>query len=83
LVYAYPEFYATRSQDLEPVYHDAGQFAFYRLSDEMTFSDKHIVPYILPELEVQDIDTLSDWELAEMKFRLMQHMKGGRYVSST
>ena len=83
LVYAYPEFYAIRSQDLEPVYHDAGQFAFYRLSDEMTFSDRHIAPYILPELEVQDIDTLSDWEMAEMKFRLMEHRKGCRHVSST
>ncbi|BAL84081.1 putative acylneuraminate cytidylyltransferase [Selenomonas ruminantium subsp. lactilytica TAM6421] len=72
LVYAYPEFYTTRSQDLEPVYHDAGQFAFYRLSDEMEFRDDRIAPYILPELEVQDIDNPSDWKLAELKFQLMQ-----------
>ncbi|MBE6085505.1 MAG: pseudaminic acid cytidylyltransferase [Selenomonas ruminantium] len=82
LVYAHPEFYTTRSQDLEPVYHDAGQFAFYRLSAYMTFSDNRIVPYILPELEVQDIDNPSDWQLAEMKFQLMQQKKGSRHVSS-
>lgn len=81
LVYAHPEFYTVRSQDLETVYHDAGQFAFYRLSNEMTFSGKHIVPYILSELEVQDIDNMTDWQLAEMKFQLQQKREEDSHVS--
>jgi N-acylneuraminate cytidylyltransferase len=31
----------------------------------------NVVPFILPEQEVQDIDNLSDWEIAEIKYRLM------------
>ena len=30
-----------------------------------------MIPLVLPEREVQDIDTLEDWELAEQKFRLL------------
>ncbi len=32
----------------------------------------NIIPMVIPELEVQDIDNETDWELAEMKFRLMK-----------
>jgi N-acylneuraminate cytidylyltransferase len=31
----------------------------------------NIIPLIMPEEEVQDIDTLSDWKLAEIKYTLM------------
>ena len=53
------ENYNKRSQDLEKMYHDAGQFymyqveAFVRLKGQMTES---IVPVIVVEMEVQDID---------------------------
>lgn len=30
------------------------------------------VPFPLPELEVQDIDTMDDWEIAEVKYRVME-----------
>ena len=33
------------------------------------------VPFVLNEIEVQDIDNLSDWDLAEAKFQLMQRKK--------
>lgn len=36
----------------------------------------HTVPLVLPEQEVQDIDNLSDWALAEMKYRLMTGREG-------
>lgn len=68
------ENYNKRSQDLEKMYHDAGQFymyqvdAFVRLKGQMTES---IVPVIVDEMEVQDIDNESDWKLAEQKYRLM------------
>ena len=70
--YFYPEFEKTRSQDLEKLYHDSGQFyacrtdAFFR--DETTDVDD-MVPLILDEDEVQDIDTFKDWEIAEAKFK--------------
>ena len=31
----------------------------------------NILPMVISELEVQDIDNLTDWEIAEMKYRLM------------
>ena len=63
---------STRSQDLEPAYHDAGQFywgtAEAFLSDVVAFSLAS-VPVILPRLLVQDIDTEEDWHRAELLYR--------------
>lgn len=33
---------------------------------------EHAVPIIQEERYVQDIDTLEDWALAEMKYKLLQ-----------
>ena len=72
LVRKYPEFATVRSQDLDKLYHDSGQFyacrtdAFFR--DETTDVDD-MVPIVLDEDEVQDIDTPKDWEIAEAKFK--------------
>lgn len=72
------ENYNKRSQDLEKMYHDAGQFymyqvdAFVRLKGQMTES---IVPVIVDEMEVQDIDNKTDWKLAEMKYQMMKNGK--------
>ena len=72
------ENYNKRSQDLEKMYHDAGQFymyqvdAFVRLKGQMTES---IVPVIVDEMEVQDIDNETDWKLAEMKYQMMKNGK--------
>jgi N-acylneuraminate cytidylyltransferase len=69
----YPEYLTCRTQDLEKVYHDAGQFYFVKtqvLIDEKTAWCKRTAPLILSELEVQDLDTLTDWQLAEMKYHL-------------
>lgn len=71
LEYQYPAYQLARSQDLEPVYHDCGQFYFYRLGADNSFVDGNYTGIILPETEVQDIDNLSDWEIAELKY---QHM---------
>ena len=73
--YKWPENISLRSQDLEPFYHDAGQF--YLINTETFLSEKSLVPtntsaYELSEQEVQDIDTFDDWEIAEMKYMLMQ-----------
>lgn len=70
----WPEYKYSRSQDLQKLYHDAGQFyvssvpAFKRNN---SFRGDNTMPIILSELEVQDLDTYTDWSLAEMKYRMM------------
>lgn len=69
----YPEYADSRSQDLEQTYHDAGQFYISKttlLIQEKTFFSKNTVGIVLSELEVQDLDTLTDWQLAELKYNL-------------
>lgn len=74
--YQYPQYEKSRSQDLEPIYHDCGQFYFCQ-SD--VFMEHHSLilpktkPYILPEEEVQDIDTMSDWAIAEVKYTVLHN----------
>lgn len=69
-----PEYIYTRSQDLEPAYHDAGQFYWMKtdkfLKQKRFFSDNAGV-VILSELEAQDIDNEEDWKLAEMKYKIV------------
>ena len=70
----YPEHLKSRTQDLEKTYHDAGQFYFMKtaaMEQEKTVWLKRTDPLVLSELEVQDLDTLTDWQLAEMKFDLI------------
>ena len=71
LVFQYPEYQFTRSQDLEPIYHDCGQFYFFRTDvyrGRSAGTGKRL-PLVMPEEETQDIDNYSDWELAEIKYR--------------
>lgn len=78
LVFKYPEYLDSRSQDLQPHYHDVGQFYVFR-TDRFAVNKKlmvgDILPFIVSELEVQDIDNLTDWKIAEMKYRLMTEEK--------
>lgn len=70
LTYQFPQYYRSRSQDLEPVYHDCGQFYIYRTSSFRAFGDAgKMLPLIVAEEETQDIDNYSDWNLAEIKYR--------------
>lgn len=72
VAFQYPQYERARSQDLEPIYHDCGQFYMCMVEP---FREKHSLilpktrPYILPEEDVQDIDNMSDWEIAEAKFK--------------
>jgi pseudaminic acid cytidylyltransferase len=70
-----PEYFNTRSQDLEEAYHDAGQFYWGRakawLDNKMIFSSAS-APQLLPRHRVQDIDTPEDWQFAEYLF-LIDH----------
>lgn len=71
----HPEYAATRSQDLEKHYHECGQFYIFRNADYMIQRDTTMeksIPYIIDPVESQDIDTESDWELAELKYRFLK-----------
>ncbi|MCX5785932.1 MAG: pseudaminic acid cytidylyltransferase [Elusimicrobia bacterium] len=70
----YPENRDVRSQDLKLNYHDAGQFYWLnieRFLKNRTLFGNNTLPIEVPASEVQDIDTLEDWSLAEMKFRML------------
>lgn len=69
-----PEHRDTRSQDLEKRYHDAGQFYFLNtkrfLEGKRLWTD-NTGAIVLDELKAQDVDSLSDWKLAELKYKLI------------
>ena len=71
----WPENLNIRSQDLTPTYHDCGQFYWMNtasfLEEGKIYSSNSGV-IILPEIEVQDIDTEEDWKNAEIKFKILK-----------
>ncbi|MBO4980595.1 MAG: pseudaminic acid cytidylyltransferase [Lachnospiraceae bacterium] len=74
LVFEYPQYLDSRSQDLEPHYHDVGQFYVFRTKQfqkNQKLMVGNILPLVVSEMEVQDIDNQTDWEIAEMKYRIM------------
>ena len=73
----YPDKMLLRSQDLTQAYHDAGQFYWGKtdafLANKSVFSLDSI-PVVLPRYRVQDIDTLEDWECAEMMYNTLKKL---------
>ena len=70
-----PEHALARSQDLEPTYHDAGQFYFFNVTafrQKQRLITDNSGGIIISEMEAQDIDNEIDWQLAEIKFKLME-----------
>lgn len=71
---ANPKFLNSRSQDLQPHFHDSGQFYFISVDalykEKSLFTSKSGVVE-LSQLEVQDIDTINDWINAEVKYRIL------------
>ncbi len=71
----WPENIKARSQDLEEVHHDAGQF-YWGTSEAFEQGDviysNCSVPIRLPRYLVHDIDTAEDWKLAELMFNAMR-----------
>lgn len=70
----WPEHAMTRTQDLDPTYHDAGQFYWGRrrawLSGRPVLEARSLM-HILPHWRVQDIDTPEDWVRAELIHRML------------
>jgi N-acylneuraminate cytidylyltransferase len=66
-----PEFAISRSQDMEPYYHDSGQFYWIKankiVKEKSIFTSK--TGYLeLAEIETQDVDTQMDWDILKIKF---------------
>ena len=62
-----------RSQDLKKRYHDAGQFYWcntVKLMESKKLLTSNTGGIIISELAAQDIDTETDWKLAELKYQL-------------
>jgi pseudaminic acid cytidylyltransferase len=74
----WPETLNSRSQDLMPAYHDAGQCYWFRvepfLRNRRLFTS-NMAPVIVPEWSVQDIDNEDDWIVAETKYEAMQRFR--------
>jgi N-acylneuraminate cytidylyltransferase len=69
-----------RSQDLVPNYFDVGMF--YMIKTDVLLEEKSLNPpktmaYIIDERIVQDIDTIDDWNMAELKYKLAKELKIG------
>lgn len=78
IVMKWPEYSNTRSQDLEPCYHDAGSFYWIdakAYERDYSFDSLKCSGYILDSIKVQDIDTESDWQFAEMKYQFLNLQK--------
>jgi len=74
----FPEYFNTRSQNLEEAYHDAGQFYWGKaeaFKQHKPIFSEHASPFILPRHLVQDIDTQEDWLRAEMMYQVL-HKSG-------
>lgn len=68
-----PEHFKSRSQDLEPAFHDAGQWYWLRVGPFLRTRElmgPNCAALVLSEREAQDIDNEEDWMLAEMKYEL-------------
>jgi pseudaminic acid cytidylyltransferase len=69
-----PEHLTTRSQDLENSFHDAGQFYSFNVNNLVSKQKllTELTGYIeVSEMEAQDIDNLVDWQLAELKYKII------------
>ena len=71
--FIYPEYVKSRSQDLEPAYHDAGQFYWMYFEKGMIQENKG--GFEISELEAQDIDNKSDIKMAELKYVTLKEKK--------
>ncbi len=67
----YPEFRNERTQDLPMSYYDPGQYYVYRVEEFLKgpVDMERLLPIVISETEAQDVDTPTDWMMAEIKYR--------------
>jgi len=73
----YSEHAQSRSQDLEVAYHDAGQFYWFKTDKMLSGTFKGGI--IIKEIEAQDMDTINDWEIAELKMKLISEVRSSDF----
>lgn len=69
--------YHVRSQDLKPLYHDAGQFYLAKAcawGQNLPIFSPTSCAIVLESSQVQDIDTTQDWLLAQMKYKMLHSL---------
>jgi pseudaminic acid cytidylyltransferase len=74
----WPEYQSKRSQDLEEIFHDAGQWYWLKVNNLLynkRLFTKKSAGVILNPLQVQDIDNSTDWKIAEIKYEIIQGIK--------
>lgn len=67
-----PENFNIRSQDLVQAYHDAAQFYWgwpSAFTNEVPIFSEASAPVLLPSFRVMDIDTMEDWQHAELMYK--------------
>ena len=71
MAFAFPENELTRTQDLEPMFHDAGQFYFGLAQAWLSGARMHTagIGFEIPSWRVVDIDHEDDWTRAELLVR--------------
>lgn len=67
--FLHPQYQNTRTQDLTPTFHDAG--LFYWGTTTIGFKGRNWGGYVIKESVCQDIDTIDDWEIAEIKYNII------------
>ena len=70
--YHWPEYELSRSQDLPKEYHDTGTFYWHKIEKWMS-GDNRTGGIEVNETTIQDIDTETDWKIAEMKYKLLHN----------
>lgn len=73
----YPQYELARTQDLEPAFHDAGQFYWGTRKAWLAKPRIHSggVGFAIPSWRVVDIDTPEDWQRAERIFYALFQVK--------
>jgi len=69
----WPEYENSRSQDLPKEYHDTGTFYWYKTKEWLS-GNIRVGGIEVNEATIQDIDTETDWKLAEMKYKLLMNL---------
>ena len=71
----HPENINLRSQDLDEIWHDAGQYCWGRVNawlEEKPILTSNPIPITLSRYKAQDIDTEEDWFQAELIFKSLK-----------
>lgn len=72
-----PKAQLIRSQDLAPKYYDVGMFYFATsnsLLSEKTLCPRKTGGLVVDESQCQDIDSIEDWSMAEIKYTIMKEI---------